>query len=1080
MPTNPEKLRSLLEELFQLDQADLDFGIYRIMNAKRDEIVRFLNKDLLPQVKAAFSKYKSADKVTLQKELDEKIAQYKADGIDPDTVPKVKELRQQIAESAVDVTALENEVFSHLTNFFRRYYNEGDFISQRRYKEGVYAIPYEGEEVKLHWANADQYYVKSSETFKDYTFKIAGGKRVRVHLVAATTEQDNNKADLGKERRFVLADNPLSEENGELFIRFEYRPHEGKEKQDDLNKQAIDAVLKTPGFEHWAQELGMLAPTDKKKDRTVLEKHLTQYTARNTFDYFIHKDLGGFLRRELDFYIKNEVMHLDDIEHESAPKVEQYLSQIKVIRSIAHKVIAFVAQLENFQKKLWLKKKFVIETNYCITLDRIPKAFYPEIAANEAQRNEWVRLFAINEIKGDLVDPAYSAPLTAKFLEANASLLLDTRFFARAFVDSLIASLDHVAASMTGLMLHADNFQAIQLLHKSYRQTIRCIYIDPPYNTGSSAILYKNSYRHASWGTLMRDRLALMRDLLPTNGAIFVSIDKTERTLLEHMMDDIFGRDNRVEELIWSMNTNNSQAPNYSTNHEYVLVYAKDRAVAERDRNMFREPKPGYENVMELVERLNPDYPPTVTIEAELGTLYEQHRIEYRQQVEDMGLEWEDEKGADPWKGLFNYNRAEYRTSQGVYVPEEKARNAEACIWVWREADSSMPAAKQATSTRTEGHSNYRFYRPLHPCTHKPCPHPKSGWKFAFEDDSDSPDRRSFVSLDRDHRIAWGKDESKVPQLKRFLHEVETNVGKSVFQDYSDGEKQTSAMFGRSGIFLAPKHSDFVTRFIVHSTTADSTILDCFGGSGSTAHAVLNLNRVDHGNRQFVTVEVGHHFDGVLKPRISKAIYSSSWKAGKPTERRSGLSQFIKYLRLESYEDALNNLELKRTDQQGIFLDADAEMREQYILSYMLDVESRGSQSLLNVEAFRNPDEYKLRVERNGETQLVNVDLVETFNWLLGVTVKHIDVIRGVRVVEGTNPSGDRVLVLWRNIDQMDNDALDKWFEKQDYNTREMVYDVFYVNGDNNLENLRRPDQTWKVRLIEDEFQRLMFDVEDI
>src|SRR6202020_985311 len=102
-------------------------------------------------------------------------------------------------------------------------------------------------------------------------------------------------------------------------------------------------------------------PTDKKKDRTVLEKHLTQYTARSTFDYFIHKDLGGFLRRELDFYIKNEVMHLDDIESKSALRVEQYLSKIKIIRHIADKVIAFLAQLETFQKKLWLKKKFVVD-----------------------------------------------------------------------------------------------------------------------------------------------------------------------------------------------------------------------------------------------------------------------------------------------------------------------------------------------------------------------------------------------------------------------------------------------------------------------------------------------------------------------------------------------------------------------------------------------------------------------------------------------------------------------------------------------------------------------------------------------
>ena len=143
----------------------------------------------------------------------------------------------------------------------------------------------------------------------------------------------------------------------------------------------------------------------------------SRYTARNTFDYFIHKDLGGFLRRELDFYIKNEVMHLDDVENETAPRVEQYLSKIKVIRRIAGKIIDFLAQLEDFQKKLWLKKKFVVETQYCITLDRIPEEFYPEIAANDAQREEWVRLFAIDEIKGDLTIPSATAmPLTVEFL----------------------------------------------------------------------------------------------------------------------------------------------------------------------------------------------------------------------------------------------------------------------------------------------------------------------------------------------------------------------------------------------------------------------------------------------------------------------------------------------------------------------------------------------------------------------------------------------------------------------------------------------------------------------------------------
>ena len=134
----------------------------------------------------------------------------------------------------------------------------------------------------------------------------------------------------------------------------------------------------------------------------------------------------------------------------------------------------------------------------------------------------------------------------------------------------------------------------------------------------------------------------------------------------------------------------------------------------------------------------------------------------------------------------------------------------------------------------------------------------------------------------------------------------------------------------------------------------------------------------------------------------------------------------FKYIRLESYEDALNNLELKQTPQQAFAFDGDKDLREQYVLSYMLDVESRGSQSLLNIEAFRNPDQYKLKVERNGETQFVNVDLVETFNWLLGLTIKHTDVIRGVQVVDGTNQRGERVLVLWRNLDELDSDALDQ------------------------------------------------------
>jgi len=193
MSENLERLKQLLAELFQLDQAELDFGIYRIMNTKREEITRFLDNDLLPQVREVLSAYERESRAVLQAELEKAKEQAKNLGFeDPAQAPKVKELQARY-NAAFDVEAAEKEVFSHLYNFFRRYYQEGDFISLRRYKEGVYAIPYEGEEVTLYWANHDQYYIKTSEYLRNYTFRLPSGRRVHFKLVEADTEKDNNR-----------------------------------------------------------------------------------------------------------------------------------------------------------------------------------------------------------------------------------------------------------------------------------------------------------------------------------------------------------------------------------------------------------------------------------------------------------------------------------------------------------------------------------------------------------------------------------------------------------------------------------------------------------------------------------------------------------------------------------------------------------------------------------------------------------------------------------------------------------------------------------------------------------------------
>ena len=530
-----EKLKALLKELFQLDQPDLDFGLYRVMHAKSAEVSQFLDEDLLPQVREAFGQYKTDDKAELEKELSKVIAGVEVAGMNPDDSPKVKELRSRLKSDAVDIDALESEVYDHLFSFFRRYYSEGDFLAKRVYKPGVYAIPYEGEEVTLHWANKDHYYIKTSEYLRDYAFRLRPDdekKPMHVHfrlVDAAEGEHDNVKPAEGKDRVFILAapgesgHDFIAEEDGEqgkeLVIRFEYRPatltdwpedERDDKKKPPLQKDLIGTVAKRvlaandSALASWIEELDKphVMSSGERADYNRLEAHLRRYTARNTFDYFIHKDLGAFLRRELDFYIKNEVMHLDDIEDESAPRVDQYLSKLKVIRKIAGKIIDFLAQLEDFQKKLWLKKKFVVETSYCITLDRIPVEFYPEIAANDAQRQEWVKLFAIDEVEpsGEEAQDSlfaastapYSVPLTVEFLHANQYLPLDTRFFGAAFTARVIDALDVLDAGVDGILVHGENFQALRLLEERYSDSVKCVYIDPPYNTSSSAIPYKN------------------------------------------------------------------------------------------------------------------------------------------------------------------------------------------------------------------------------------------------------------------------------------------------------------------------------------------------------------------------------------------------------------------------------------------------------------------------------------------------------------------------------------------------------------------------------------------------------------
>ena len=204
-----DRFTKLLKEIFELDKSDLDFGIYRVMNLRKAQIEQFLTERLPKMVQETLAPFAQGSKVEIRakmKQIEESVAEM---GMTVDALPNTAQkkqqylqLQKQLAEGA-DLAALETDVYSALYSFFNRYYEDGDFISKRRYKEGVYAIPYEGEEVKLYWANQDQYYIKTSENFKDYTF-VFDGINVHFRLVDATTEQNNNKESKDNKRAFML------------------------------------------------------------------------------------------------------------------------------------------------------------------------------------------------------------------------------------------------------------------------------------------------------------------------------------------------------------------------------------------------------------------------------------------------------------------------------------------------------------------------------------------------------------------------------------------------------------------------------------------------------------------------------------------------------------------------------------------------------------------------------------------------------------------------------------------------------------------------------------------------------------
>ena len=354
------------------------------------------------------------------------------------------------------------------------------------------------------------------------------------------------------------------------------------------------------------------------------------------------------------------------------------------------------------------------------------------------------------------------------------------------------------------MIIHGDNLEALKSLLPRYEGRVKCIYIDPPYNTGNEGWVYNDNVndpkirkwlgevvgkegedlsRHDKWLCMMYPRLKLLQKLLAEDGAIFISIDDAEFYNLRSICNEVFGDHNFIATIIWRKNYSpKGTAKHFSEDHDYILVFGKS------------------------------------------ADIWLPHKMP-RTEKQNKAYKNPDNDPRGPWKSSDLSARNYY--SKGVY-------------------EIVTPSGRVI-----EG------------------PPPGSYWRVSKE---------KFQELDLDHRIWWGKDGNNVPAIKRFLSEVSDGIVPQTYWHYEevghtqDAKKEVKSIFANDMPFDTPKPTRLVERILQIASDADSIILDSFAGSGTTAHAVLNMNKADGGHRKFILVEMEDYADSITAERVRRVI----------------------------------------------------------------------------------------------------------------------------------------------------------------------------------------------------------------
>ncbi len=795
------------------------------------------------------------------------------------------ELSKDINATLKPFPQFREELFDKLYTFFSRYFSESGSIYFRYtpLHQNVYERVYtDDKDVMLFWKTHMLYYVKTDRLFQNLDVELDGQK-----FFFDVSGLEHKKANEKRELIYTLKE---KRRDGVVVFAVAYSERGRKTNTADILK-----TLKKAGA----------SVTEE-----LLERAFRVFERQSEVDYFINKNARAFLEEQFNLWLYQYVF-----TGESA-WTEQRIRQLQALKDIAYKIIAFISQFEDELVRIWNKPKFVLNSNYVITLSKIATACHSERSEEslsviekilnhpnfKAQVDEWRELGIVDDSfkKSQIIEK----DLTGKRLADRwQHLPVDTKHFKDVELE-ILGLFDNLDEALDGRLIKSENYQALNTILPKFRRRVKCTYIDPPYNAEGSEILYVNNYRSSSWLTLLENRLAFVPECLESGDvALVVAVDDFEMAKLAQLLKERFPGF-EVNPIVVNHHPQGSPKANLSRTHEYCIM------VTPESTDFVKVPR---------AKDRSDERPFMRTGTGENNFRYGRPKSFYAILV-------------DPITG----------TIKGVEEPPTGDRYP-----------------KKATE---EGY--IRVY-----------PIDSSGQERVW--------RKTYTSAVRaikENVVFCRMRESRPSFFERVSIErvkPTSNWFDSKYNAGTHGTTLLTGLFGEAGLFSYPKSIHAVADIVDAITYDDdeALTLDFFGGSGTTAHAVINLNRDVGGTRKYLLVEMAGYFDTVLLPRVKKVVFSDKWEEGEAKPGK-GVSHFVKYYRLEQYEDALRRV---KYDDADLFSDPSKDAYNQYV--FLRDLKMLEA---LEVDAKKNKVKVDLSKLYDG------IDVPETLSNLTGKWIKRI------------------------------------------------------------------------------------------